>query len=348
MTKLSVGVLGASGSVGQSYVKLLENHPLFEITALAASTKWDGYSYKHALEGRMHESFSEKTLGRVLSPKRNFSECQIIFSALRDEESIEVEEMYAERGLAVFSHASSHRRASDIPMIIPEINPDHLDLIPFQRQKRGWKTGCIIVKPNCTLQSFLLPLFPLHQKFHLKDVVITTMQSTSGGGAGFELEKNIIPYIEGEEEKTEKEPLKILGSLKENKIVDAQGVKFSSHCNRVPVYEGHLACVSASFEKSLTRGEVLHSWEVFRGLPQKLNLFSAPLKPLHYFTENDRPQPYYDKNIEKGMSISLGRLRECSVFDLRFTALSHNLMRGAAGGSILSAELALKQGFING
>jgi len=233
-------------------------------------------------------------------------------------------------------------------MIIPEVNPDHLSLIPYQRQLRGWKTGCLVVKPNCTLQSFLLPLFPLHRKFKLKQVMVTTMQSMSGAGTGFDLEKNIIPYIEGEEEKSEVEPLKILGSLKENQITVPQNIQFSSHCNRVPVYEGHLACIAASFEKPIPREDVLHLWETFRGLPQTLNLPSAPKKPLHYYSEIDRPQPAYDKNLENGMSIALGRLRECSIFDLRFTALSHNLIRGAAGGSILSAELALKQGFIHG
>ena len=341
MSKIPVGILGATGAVGQTYVKLLENHPLFEIASLSASSKWDGHSYRRALQGRMRESFSEKTLEQPLNAVDSLP---VIFSALSNEDAEEIEELLAAQGSAVFSHASFHRAASDIPMIIPEINPDHLTLIPVQQKKRGWKKGFIVVKPNCSLQSFLLPLFPLHERFQLKQALVTTMQSTSGAGGAFELKRNIIPHIEGEEEKSETEPLKILGRMQEGKIVPPSGIVFSTHCNRVPVCHGHLACVSASFEKPIDEDNVRQLWDSF----SSLSLPSAPKKPLHYLEDCDRPQPLLDKDLEGGMSIALGRLRKCSIFDLRFTALSHNLIRGAAGGSILCAELAHQKGYFNG
>jgi aspartate-semialdehyde dehydrogenase len=341
MGKISVGILGATGAVGQTFVKLLENHPIFEIVSLTASSKWEGSSYGEALKGRQRESFSKKTLATTM---KSAAPLPIIFSALSSEDGEALELELARRGSAVFSHASIHRNRSDIPMIIPEINGEHLALIPTQQKNRGWEKGFIVVKPNCTLQSFLLPLFPLHQKFQLKEAVITTLQSTSGAGGGFELEGNILPYIAGEEEKTEQEPLKILGKLEKEAILPAQGVTFSSHCNRVPVCSGHLACVSAKFEKAVdveTACQVLHSFP-------SLSLPSAPRKPLHYMEDHNRPQPLLDKDVEGGMSVAIGRLRTCTVFDLRFTALSHNLVRGAAGGSILCAELAHQKGYLHG
>ena len=341
MGKISVGVLGATGAVGQTYVKLLENHPLFEIALLSSSPKWEGHTYEEALRGRERESFSKRTLAAVLEQAFPLP---IIFSALCNEEGEALELELAARGSAVFSHASIHRTAKDIPMIIPEINSTHLELIPKQQKNRGWKKGFIVVKPNCTLQSFLLPLFPLHQMFKLKQAVITTLQSLSGAGASFELEGNILPYIAGEEEKTEQEPLKILGKLERGEILPVKGVIFSSHCNRVPVSSGHLACVSASFEKPIDAESARLAFDNFSSLP----LPSAPQKPLRYLEDLNHPQPLHDKDLEGGMSVAIGRLRSCNIFDLRFTALSHNLVRGAAGGSILCAELAHQKGYIHG
>ncbi|WP_420422611.1 aspartate-semialdehyde dehydrogenase [Simkania sp.] len=341
MGKISVGILGATGAVGQTYVKLLENHPLFEIVSLTASPKWEGISYGEALKDRQREDFSEKTLATVMEPAAPHP---LIFSALNNEDGEALELELASQGSAVFSHASIHRKSSDIPMIIPEINGEHLALIPTQQKIRGWDKGFLVAKPNCTLQSFLLPLFPLHQKYQLKQAVITTLQSMSGAGARFELEGNVLPFIEGEEVKTEQEPLKILGKLEQGKIFPAERMTFSSHCNRVPVCSGHLACVSAQFEKPVDLESVYHELDSF----PSLSLPSAPQKPLHIFEDVNRPQPLLDKDLEGGMSVAIGRLRTCAVFDLRFTALSHNLVRGAAGGSILCAELALQKGYLHG
>lgn len=333
MSKIPVGIIGATGVVGQTYVYLLKDHPLFEIVSLSASPKWEGKTYREALTGRLHKTLSEKVLNLPLEPMKPLP---LIFSATPSSVAASLEFPLAKQGSAVFSHASIHRTVSDIPMIIPEINADHLSLIPLQQKQRGWK-GFLVVKPNCTLQSFLLPLFPLHCAFGLKQVSVTTMQSTSGAGSSFQLDRNILPYIEGEEEKSETEPLKILGLLKNQ-------VAFSVHCNRVPICEGHLACVSASFQKPLEEKSVRQLWDDFSGL----DLPSAPRKPLHYFDESDRPQPLLDKDVGGGMTVALGRLRKCSIFDLRFTALSHNLIRGAAGGNLLCAELAYQKGYIHG
>lgn len=344
-SKIPVGVLGATGRIGQAYVKLLQAHPSFELVALSGSPKWNHHSYREAVSGRSFESFSEKALNFSLSPIDDFPDCSVIFSALENQEAARYDPFFAKKGATVFSHASIHRKADDVPMIIPEINPEHLDLLPIQQQKRQWK-GALIVKPNCTLQSFLLPLYPLHCAFNLKQVVVTTLQSTSGGGSQFELEGNIIPHIQEEEEKTETEPLKILGTFEKGEVLPAQGILFSSHCNRVPVVEGHLACITASFEKPVSLKEVLHLWENFVGLPQTLKLPLAPETPIRYLSSLDRPQPLHD--LEEGMCVSVGRLRGCSVFDIRFTALSHNLIRGGAGGHLLNAELALALGKIHG
>ncbi len=333
MKKISVGILGATGFVGQTYVRLLEEHPLFEIAYLSASPKWEGKIYREALSGYFCHPFSEKILNLKLKPPEP---APVIFSAVKGSLAPSLEFALAKEGCAIFSHSAALRKEDDIPVIIPEINADHLSLIDVQRKKRGWK-GFIVVKPNCTVQSFLLPLYPLHQAYTLKKVCVTTMQATSGGGKDCQLEENILPYIEGEEEKSETEPLKILECSNEQ-------IAFSVHSNRVPVFEGHLASVSATFEKPIEIKEVRKIWEEF----SPLNLSFAPKSPLRYLHEEDRPQPLLDKNVGKGMSVALGRLRKCSIFDLRFVALSHNLIRGAAGGSLLVAELAKERGYLHG
>ncbi len=345
--KIPIGILGATGCVGQTYVKLLEEHPLFEICYLSASSKWKGHTYLEAIQNNAYYFFSEKMLKiKLFSLDEIPSHVELLFSAFKDEEAKKKELLLASMGFAVFSSGSHFRKDLDIPLIIPEINPDHLALIPVQRKNRKWKKGCLIAKPNCTLQSFLLPLFPLHCRFKLKKGIVTTMQSVSGQGRGFKLEKNIIPHIEGEEEKIENEPLKILGKFHQNKITLFKKPLFAVHSNRVPVSEGHLVCVSASFEEKPTLEEVVDLWDHFRALPQEKTLFSAPKNPILYKKEKDRPQPALDKGEGGGMSVTVGRLRKCPFFDIRFTALSHNLIRGAAGGGILSAELTLSEGYI--
>ena len=345
--RVPVGILGATGYVGQTYVKLLENHPLFEIAFLSASNKWKGHTYLEALQQDGCYGFSEKILRLKLGVLEEIpSYIPLLFSAFKSKETKKKELLLAKKGFVVFSNGSHFRKEMDVPLMIPEINPQHLALILLQRKLRKWTKGAVIAKPNCTLQSFLLPLFPLHRCFGLEKGVITSMQSMSGQGKGFDLEKNIIPHIEGEEEKIEEEPLKILGTLHRNRIVPLKNPLFAVHANRVPVSQGHLVCVSASFKKKPTLKEVIDLWNDFKGMPQEKQLFFAPKKPILYHKEANRPQPALDREAGKGMSVTVGRLRACPIFDIRFTALSHNLIRGAAGGGILTAELMLSEGYL--
>ncbi len=298
MDKIPVGVVGATGLVGERYVKLLKGHPLFELTATASS----------------------KDSPAIMKG------CKIVFSALPSFAAAEWEPILAEMGALVLSSAATFRLDADIPLVLPEINLDHFALLEKQRQERGWSGG-IIAKPNCSLQSYLLPLFPLHQAFGLKSLLITTFQSISGAGAGFELSDNILPHIEGEEEKSEREPLKILGLPR---------LPISVHCNRVPVSIGHLATVSVAFEGKPTRKEILSLWKDFK--PLSAGLPTAPDQTIIYHEEVDRPQPKLDRDQGEGMSVTTGRLRECPVLDFRFTALSHNVVRGGSGGGLCTAE----------
>jgi aspartate-semialdehyde dehydrogenase len=343
MNKIPVGVLGATGFIGQHYVKLLQDHPFFTLVFLASSERCEGMTYGEAVAGQALFSFSKELQGHIVqridAVKKAAQRCRLVFSALKSDVAKGVEEQYAAAGMAVFSHASYHRHDPDMPLLIPEINADHLNIIPFQQRKRGWKKGCIVVKPNCTLQGYLLPLYPLHRHFMIRKLFITTMQAISGAGSHFTLENNILPYIAKEEEKSERESLKVLGRLERRGIIPARGVSISAHCNRVPVEHGHLTCVSVEFEKKPQREEILEIWRSFRGAPQLLNLPTAPKVPIIYLEESDRPQPLLDRDREKGMAVTVGRLRECPLLDYRFTSLSHNLMRGGAGGGILSAEM---------
>lgn len=314
--KIPVGVLGASGYVGQQYLRLLENHPTFEVVFQAA----------------------RKPPYDTVYDRKKAQQCALVFSALPSSIAQIVEPLYAEMGLPVFSSASYHRLESDIPLIIPEINGGHLAMLDMQKKNRGWDRGFIVAKPNCTLQSYLLPLYPLHQHFRLTSLSVTNLQAVSGAGAGYKLDQNIIPYIPEEEEKSEVEPLKILADWNGKELL-MPSMTISTHCIRVPVEHGHLACISASFEEKPTLEEVLEVWKAFKGL----DLPSAPPSPLVYFEEKDRPQPKLDALIGRGMAVALGRLRSCPIFDLRFIALSHNLIRGAAGGGLLTAELYYKE-----
>lgn len=349
MKKLRVGVLGATGMVGQSYISLLEGHPWFETAHLVASPSSAGKKYCDAVAGRWHmrndipENLMNLKVYSIIDIANAKKNCDFVFSALDSEIAKEWEEKYAETGIPVVSNASTHRHTPDVPMIIPEINPQHLEIIPVQQRNRKWKKGFIVVKPNCSLQSYLAPLFALHGKFRIKKAIVATMQAVSGAGhpgvSSLDISDNIIPYIGGEEEKSEKEPKKILGKIEGGRIAYDESFEISAHCNRVPIIDGHMACVSVEFEKKPSKEETLEAWKNFKGLPQELKLPFAPKQPIIYREENNRPQTRLDRDNGKGMAVTVGRLRECNVLQWRFVGLSHNIVRGAAGGGILNAEL---------
>ena len=361
MKKIPVGVLGATGMVGQQYIHLLENHPWFEVAYVAASPQSAGKKYKDALKSGwiVAGDIPPNVLGLVVEDVANVEaaakKCAFVFSAfeLPDKDEIRARENeYAAVGMPVFSNASAHRHTENVPMLIPEINAHHLDIIPAQQKANGWEKGFIVVKPNCSLQSYLAPIFALQQAgYEISDVLVTTLQAVSGAGypgvASLDVIDNVIPFIPGEEEKTEVEPMKILGSIQNGTFVDFKGINISAQCMRVPVSDGHLACVSIKFKnKKPSITEVRKVWANFKGEPQTLKLPFAPEQPIIYRDEPNRPQPKMDRDADKGMAVTVGRLRECSVFDYKFVALSHNTVRGAAGGGILDAELALKKGYL--
>lgn len=353
MKKIPVGILGATGMVGQQYLQLLANHPWFEVVFLAASEQSAGKSYQDAVKDRWHcvEPIPAKIAHLLVHGMDQISlahrSCRFVFSALTTEAAKDYEERYAGAGLPVVSNAGYHRNAHDIPVLIPEINPEHTDIIPMQQKNRGWDKGFIVVKPNCSIQSYIIPLFPLHKKFGIQKIIVTTMQAISGAGfpgvPSLQITDNVIPYIGGEENKSEQEPLKVLGRIQDGKIEQARDIVISAHCNRVSVVDGHMACVSVKFANKPTHEEILSHWESFEGVPQKMKLPSAPVRPIQYLLEQNRPQPRLDRLAGNGMAVTVGRLRECNVFDYRFTALSHNTVRGAAGGGILNAELLVHQ-----
>ncbi len=355
MSKIKVGVLGATGMVGRTYISLLANHPWFEVSYVAASQNSSGKKYVEAVSGRWHiktripSGVKNLLVHNVDEISEAKSQCSFVFSALDSETAKKFEEKYAEAGIPVVSNASAHRNTKDVPMLIPEINPGHAGIIPVQKKNRGWSSGFIAVKPNCSLQCYMAPLYAL-KEFGLNKAIVTTMQAISGGGhSSFEtidIEDNVIPFISGEEEKSEREPLKILGVIKGNEIVCADRPVISAHCNRVPVMDGHMACVSVKFERKPSREQVIEAWNNFSGVPQKLNLPMAPEKPIIYEAEQDRPQTRYDRDNGNGMAVTVGRLRDCRVLDWRFVALSHNMIRGAAGGGILNAELLKAKGYL--
>lgn len=356
MQKIKVGILGATGMVGQRFIQLLDNHPWFEVSYVGASGQSAGKPYSKAVEGRWHmasqvpKTVAKLTVRDVADISAAAKECSFVFSALETEAAKVFEEKYAAAGIPVVSNASAHRHTSDVPMIIPEINSEHLEIISAQQKNRGWKKGFIVVKPNCSLQSYIAPLFALHKEFVIKNVIVTTLQAVSGAGhpgvASLDIMDNVVPLIGGEEEKSEGEPLKILGKVSGNKIVDAANIKISAHCNRVPVVDGHTACVSVSFGKKPSREQVIKAWKNFKGTAQELNLPSAPKQPIIYTDEPARPQPRLDRDTDKGMAVTVGRLRDCNIFDYRFVGLSHNTIRGAAGGAILTAELLKARGYL--
>ena len=356
MEKLKVAILGATGMVGQRFLLLLENHPLFEVTCLAASPTSAGKNYQGAVKmWNFTESIPEKfanmpVLDATADMQKIASSVDFCFCAvdMKKDEIRALEEDYAKLECPVVSNNSAHRDTADVPMIIPEINPEHLHIIPAQKRRLGTKRGFIAVKSNCSLQSYIPLLHPL-KKFGIKRVAVTTYQAISGAGKTFatfpEIADNIIPYIVGEEKKSEVEPLKIWGEVKGNIIVNATEPKITAQCLRVPVSDGHTAACFVSFENKPTKDEILKAWKDFTGEAQKLHLPSAPKQLIHYLKDDDRPQPKLDANIENGMAVCAGRLREDSVFDYKFIGLSHNTVRGAAGGAILLAELLNAKGY---
>lgn len=355
MAKLKVGILGATGMVGQYYVALLEHHPWFEVSYAAASEKSAGKAYAEAVEGRWHlpHPIPENVKNLVVGDVANMGaakKCGFVFSALESDAAKQFEHLYAEAGIPVISNASAHRLDKDVPMLIPEINHEHINIIHAQRKNRSWKRGFIAVKPNCSIQSYMTPLFALHKEFKVRKVVVATMQAVSGAGhpgvASLDITDNVIPFIKGEEEKSEREPLKIMGKVRGAEIVDSNEFHVSAHCNRVPVIDGHMACVSVAFEKKPTKEQIVAAWQNFRSLPQELKLPMAPEKPIIYTEEPDRPQIRLDRDNDKGMAVTVGRLRDCNILDYRFVGLSHNIIRGAAGGGILNAELLKAKGFL--
>ena len=355
MEKYRVGILGATGMVGQRFVTLLADHPWFEICALAASSRSAGKTYGEALEGRwkltepMPECVKEMTVMDVAEVEKVASGVDLVFSAvdMTKEEIRAIEEAYARTETVVVSNNSAHRWTPDVPMIIPEINPEHLDVLEFQKKRLGTKNGCIVVKPNCSIQSYTPMLHALRQ-FEPERCVVSTYQAISGAGKTFkdwpEIIDNVIPYIGGEEEKSEKEPLRIWGHIESGAIVPAASPVISAQCYRVPVTDGHMASVSVSFKKKPSKDEILGAWAEYSGLPQQLRLPHAPARFIHYFEEDNRPQTHLDRDIEGGMAVCAGRLREDSIFDWKFAGLSHNTLRGAAGGGVLTAELLAATG----
>ena len=356
--KLRVGILGGTGMVGQRFISLLENHPWFEVTTIAASPRSAGKTYEEAVGDRwkmttpMPEDVKKLVVMNVNEVEKVAAQVDFVFSAvdMTKDEIKAIEEAYAKTETPVVSNNSAHRWTPDVPMVVPEINPEHFQIIEAQKKRLGTTRGFIAVKPNCSIQSYA-PVLTAWKEFEPYEVVATTYQAISGAGKTFkdwpEMEGNIIPFIGGEEEKSEQEPLKLWGHIEGDRIVNAEKPVITAQCFRVPVSDGHTAAVFVSFDKKPTKEQILAAWANFRGPAQELELPSAPKQFLHYFTENDRPQPKLDRNTEHGMAVCLGRLREDTLFDYKFACMSHNTLRGAAGGAVLLAELLAAKGYFD-
>lgn len=355
--KLKVGILGGTGMVGQRFISLLENHPWFEVVAIAASPRSAGKTYEEAVGGRwkmttpMPEAVKKLVVYNVLDVEEVASQVDFVFSAvdMSKEEIKKIEEDYAKTETPVVSNNSAHRWTEDVPMVVPELNPEHYGLIEYQKKRLGTTRGFIAVKPNCSIQSYT-PVICALKEFEPTLVVATTYQAISGAGKTFkdwpEMEGNVIPYIAGEEEKSEQEPLRLLGKLVDGHIEKAELPVITTQCIRVPVLNGHTAAVFMNFNKKPTKEEFIDRLVNFKGLPQELELPSAPKQFIQYLEEDNRPQVALDVDYENGFGVSIGRLREDSVFDWKFVGLSHNTVRGAAGGAVLSAELLVAQKYI--
>ncbi len=360
MKKYKVGIIGATGMVGQRFALLLNEHPWFDVTVLAASSRSAGVTYKEALGDRwcMPEATPEKYLDMiVLDAEKDIekiaSSVDFVFCAVNmsKEETKALEEKYAKAECPVVSNNSAFRMADDVPMVVPELNADHIKIIESQRKRLGTKRGFIAVKSNCSLQSYVPALFPLHEEYGVKDVLVCTYQAISGAGKTFErwpeMVDNVIPFIGGEEEKSEKEPLKLWGKIEDGKIVPATSPSFTAQCIRVPVSDGHMGAVFVRFNKKPTKEAMIKAWADFKGRAQELELPSAPKQFLHYFEEDNCPQTKLHRNLENGMAVSIGRLREDTQYDYKFVCLAHNTLRGAAGGAVLLAELLCAEGYMD-
>ena len=353
-----VGIVGATGMVGQRFVTLLENHPWFKLTVLAASGRSAGKTYEEAVGSRwamttpMPESVKKMTVLDASHVEEVASQVDFIFCAVNmpKAEIKALEEAYAKAECPVVSNNSAHRFTPDVPMVVPEINAQHIEIIPAQRRRLGTKRGFIAVKSNCSIQSYVPALTAL-QQFGIEKVAVCTYQAISGAGKTFEtwpeMVDNVIPYIGGEEEKSEKEPMKVWGSVQGDEIVAASEPVISAQCLRVPVSDGHTAAAFVKFKNKPTKEQILEAWANYSGRAQELNLPSAPKQFLHYFEEDDRPQARLDRNLEGGMAVSIGRLRDDVIFDYRFVSLSHNTLRGAAGGAVELAELLCAEGYMD-
>ena len=359
--KLKVGILGGTGMVGQRFISLLENHPWFEVVAIAASPRSAGKKYEEAIGGRwkmttpMPEAVKNIIVEDVSNVEEVASKVDFVFSAvdMSKDEIKKIEEEYAKTETPVVSNNSAHRWTPDVPMVVPELNPEHLEVIESQKKRLGTTRGFIAVKPNCSIQSYTPALHALKKAgYEPKTVVATTYQAISGAGKTFkdwpEMEGNIIPFIGGEEEKSEQEPLRIWGHIENGEIVKADGPVITTQCSRVPVLNGHTAAVFVTFEegKKPSKEEIIRVWREYSGVPQELKLPSAPEHFIQYLEDDNRPQVSMDVDYENGFGVSMGRLREDTVFDYKFVGLSHNTVRGAAGGAVLTAELLTAKKYI--
>ncbi len=359
MKQYQVGIIGATGMVGQRFITLMENHPWFNLKLLAASPRSAGKSYSEAVGNRwamatpIPDSVKDMIVYDATADIQEIaSQVDFVFCAvdMKKDEIRALEEAYAKAECPVVSNNSAHRHTDDVPMIIPEINPEHAAIIEAQKKRLGTKRGFVSVKSNCSLQSYVPALHPL-MKYGITQVLTCTYQAISGAGKTFEtwpeMVDNVIPYIGGEEEKSEVEPLKIWGKIEGDKIVDATTPSITAQCLRVPASDGHMAAVFVKFENKPSMEQIKADWKAFSGVPQELELPSAPKQFLHYFEEENRPQTKLDRNLEGGMAVSVGRLREDSQYDYKFVCLSHNTLRGAAGGAVLMAELLAAKGYFD-
>jgi aspartate-semialdehyde dehydrogenase len=348
-TKKRVGILGATGLVGQRLIHLLRDHPYFELSALAASDRSEGKPFIEACTWRLPFEMPAAVAEMRLQPCRPPLDCDLVIASLPSEIALEAEAAFAAAGYPVISNSSAYRMHEDVPLLVPEINPDHLGLIEQQKRKRAYERGFMITNPNCTVIALVLALAPLHQQFGLEAVMVTSMQAISGAGypgvAAIDVTDNVIPYIGGEEEKVETEPQKILGRLA-GTLIEPAPFKVSAQCNRVAVQDGHLESVRVKLSRPATMKEFTEAFTSFRGLPQELKLPTAPARPLLVRTEKDRPQPRLDRDAENGMATVIGRIAQDKVFDFKFTLLGHNTIRGAAGAALLNAELLMARNLL--
>lgn len=345
MEKISVGILGATGMVGQKFVELLSSHPWFEISSLAASDRSIGKRYAEAMKWSMPTALTQKIADMPVVACRPDLPCNVVFSGLDSSVAGEIEESFAKAGYKVISNSSNHRMDAHVPLLVPEINSEHLKLIHHQH----FGHGAILTNPNCSVIGITMALKPLLDKWGIEAVNVVTLQALSGAGypgvPSMDILDNVIPYISGEEAKVEKEPLKIMGTLQQKEIVPYP-MRLSAQCTRVSVADGHLACVSVKLKKKAKANEIIAAWREFEGEPQRLKLPMAPKAPIIYLEDERHPQPKLHRTLEGGMAVSLGRLRECPLFDWKFIILSHNTIRGAAGCAILNAELMAKKGYL--